>query len=152
MGADLVGYMVMGPVDILQENIDQALERLEALKTKATETLKALEKTGELDPEPQPWAAELYGIKIGEYFFDDWLEFLEDAADLNPEVLLNNIIDFWNSGSRDAVSRIIEDKNGKDVRILFAGDMSWGDEPGGWGYECLRDVHKYGIESLLGLY
>jgi hypothetical protein len=151
MGADLIGYMVIGPMEISDETKRKAIDQLEQLKAKAAKQCEIYEAAAEVGKEEAfDWdIMEEFGIDIDDGFFDDWELFFDSIESLKPESFVEEIIDFWNSGSRDSASRIIE-KDGKLLRIAFAGDMSWGDEPSGWGYECLRDAHKYNIAHILG--
>jgi hypothetical protein len=36
-------------------------------------------------------------------------------------------------------------------RLLFAGEMSWGDEPQGYGYQKLKQTFAWGFAEALGI-
>ena len=56
----------------------------------------------------------------------------------------------WNDGCfRDIAFRIDPDKPGRKVAV--AGELSWGDEPDGLGYQMLKKAFGLGIAQRLGV-
>lgn len=47
------------------------------------------------------------------------------------------------------VASVTQKINGKKVTILFAGDMSWGDEPQGTGYAVMKALYNLGVGDML---
>lgn len=56
----------------------------------------------------------------------------------------------WNEGRfRDLAFRIDPDKPGR--KVVVAGELSWGDEPSGLGYQMLKKAFGLGIAQRLGV-
>lgn len=70
-----------------------------------------------------------------------------------PEELAKEIQEFvagWNDGCfRDLAFRIDPEKPGR--KVVVAGELSWGDEPDGRGYQMLKRAFGLGIAQLLGV-
>lgn len=66
---------------------------------------------------------------------------------------VQEFIDGWNSGEfRDMSSREDPDNEcDNDRKVVVAGEMSWGDEPDGLGYQLLKKAFGLGIAQLLGV-
>jgi len=59
------------------------------------------------------------------------------------ESFLREFAYFWKKGSRDSVTRSSPYNDGH--QIIFAGELSWGDEPEGYGYQMLKKFIDLGI-------
>ncbi len=70
-----------------------------------------------------------------------------------PEELVKAVKEFataWNEGRfRDLSSRVDPDKPGR--KVVVAGELSWGDEPDGLGYQMLKKAFGLGIAQRLGV-
>jgi hypothetical protein len=70
-----------------------------------------------------------------------------------PEELAKEIQEFvagWNDGGfRDLAFRIDPEKPGR--KVVVAGELSWGDEPDGRGYQMLKKAFGLGIAQSLGV-
>ena len=70
-----------------------------------------------------------------------------------PEELAKEVQEFvagWNDGCfRDLAFRIDPEKPGR--KVVVAGELSWGDEPDGRGYQMLKKAFGLGIAQLLGV-
>ena len=70
-----------------------------------------------------------------------------------PEVLTEAVREFanaWNEGRfRDVAFRIDPDQPGR--KVVVAGQLSWGDEPDGLGYQMLKKAFGLGIAQRLGV-
>ena len=132
MGADLIGYLVVGPMEISQEQRDAAVKHLNKLKPIA-QRFEALdidtnnEKVGEhLEVFDEDWMKPLLdGIDVP----SDWDEDLQRVIGLialcAPEADVDFFIAWWHSpGARDTVSRETKDRS---QQIVFSGDRSWGE-------------------------
>ena len=65
-------------------------------------------------------------------------------------VEIQEFADGWNKGCfRDMAAR--QDPDNPARQIVVAGDMSWGDEPDGLGYQLLKKAFGLGIAQLLGV-
>jgi len=150
MGADLIGYMCLGP-----KKISEA--QAEAAERRAWEIFQAL-KTWYGDDEGEGEQPEiLKGLGLGGVDEAYQLESLRFGGDADIatatkddiDALVDEIVGFWNDpGSRDAVDRWISDTE----KVVFCGDMSWGDEPDGYGYRLLKMAHVLDILEPLGIH
>ncbi len=70
-----------------------------------------------------------------------------------PEELAKAVQEFveaWNDSCfRDTSYRIDPDK--PDRKVVVAGELSWGDEPDGFGYQMLKKAFGLGIAQRLGV-
>jgi hypothetical protein len=70
-----------------------------------------------------------------------------------PQNLAKRIQEFaagWNDGCfRDLAVRDDPEKPGR--KVVVAGELSWGDEPDGAGYQMLKKAFGLGIAELLGV-
>ena len=70
-----------------------------------------------------------------------------------PQELAKEIQEFvagWNDGSfRDLAFRYDPEKPGR--KVVVAGELSWGDEPDGRGYQMLKKAFGLGIAQRLGV-
>jgi len=70
-----------------------------------------------------------------------------------PEELAKQVREFtagWNEGRfRDLAFRIDPDKPSR--KVVITGELSWGDEPGGLGYQMLKKAFGLGIAQSLGV-
>ncbi len=74
--------------------------------------------------------------------------FAGTAQDLAKEV--QEFAAAWNDGCfRDLAFRIDPEKPGR--KVVVAGEMSWGDEPDGRGYQMLKKAFGLGIAQQLGV-
>lgn len=145
MGADFCGYTVFFP-EKAGKLVTSHLDKLEAMLAGAEDRwagewgipdkeFKALEKFGvDMDSlngggdEPENTLASLReSIAIAREF-----------TDFKP----------GQYGHRDGTESVVC-VNGVKVSIMTAGEMSWGDEPEGAGYECLRALVRTGLEMAL---
>lgn len=75
---------------------------------------------------------------------------LKSAGNTTPIRFLKGFLDFWNRDTpRDTVKRT--DPDDPEQQIVVAGEMSWGDEPGGYGYQMLKAADYLQLMPLLGI-
>ena len=75
---------------------------------------------------------------------------LDDIDFKKPEDVVGKFADFWEGGAaRDLSQR--DDPDDRKQQIVVAGEMSWGDEPGGYGYQMLKMASQYGLLELFGI-
>lgn len=158
MGADFIGFILVGPKQIrmTEKQLRPAYEQARAVYEFAVKC----QEPG-FDPE-----AEIKKDKrlkhLPEWVTDDYAEELQDLAAefdaehpmLAPVKAVKTAIDVWNSGARDSQSRLLSfdhllTKLKHGFKILVAGDMSWGDEPDGYGYQTMRKADKLGVLPFL---
>lgn len=141
MGADLIGYLVVGP-NKLDEDKKSAVIALFDLWA---------EKTKGLDDGDDPEAATIE-------MEDGRMASLDDVMDITAVLghwrdgaaFVEALWGWWDRGSKDSASR---EMPGDPTRcIYFAGEMTWGDTPEGLGYELLDTImHIPGMDALLGV-
>lgn len=135
MGADLIGYILVGPpsldeglkdsaISAAQERIDAATKWC-ALKDPSEEDFAPLEKFGFEDEFDAEWASG------------------QDA-----ESAVEEFMELWDEGARDAMDRIISDP---PMKVLSTGEMSWGDEPEG-SFQTAKAAIMLGIAEIFGVH
>jgi len=151
MGADLLGYQTMFPQELTKEEkkkLNKHLDEIESLlKTPNLPKLiteedssegKYLSKLNETVPS-LPNEIEMEGYHDDE----EELKFLiETYTDLIPDA--REFLDNLHIDGRDVSDRYYNILGRKYVSV-FAGDMSWGDEPEGGGYEQLKNLEKLNL-------
>jgi hypothetical protein len=77
----------------------------------------------------------------------------DHVFDAEPETLVQIVKEFveaWNDGlGRDGSSRI--DPRDRRRKVVVAGELSWGDEPEGTGYQTLKKAFGLMIAQRLGV-
>lgn len=135
MGADQVGYLVKGPMKM------QARRIVSAVRACQQQRKALLEDAGESATRDERMDAALSAT--GEYF---------DPADIpeNPVKDIRAFVDWWHTlDSRDACSRT--DPDNPRQKLVYAGEMSWGDEPNGAGFQMLKRAFAWGFSEALGV-
>ena len=149
MGADLIGDMCVGPIHIEEAQAKTAEKR-------AWEIVQAL-KVWYGDDEGEGEQPELLKgldlVDIDKPYHMESLDFggadIKAATKEDIDALVGEIVGFWNDpSSRDSVDRWIS----KTEKVIFCGEMSWGDEPSGYGYRMLKMAHILNILGELGIH
>ena len=156
MGQDLIGYQTMYPQELTdkeKKELKEYLGRVDSLlktpnlgkiiEEEQTETpmgtyLKQLNELipylpSDLDDEGLTETEDIQ-FKVGEY-----LEMIPEALEFLDSLELNG---------RDVSDRVFT-LLGRNYISVFAGDMSYGDEPEGTGYETLKLLDKIGLIDRL---
>ena len=136
MGADLITYLVTGPVKLKSSKTLRA-----KILKKAQIIIDAASKA--MEDHDFDWQEDKH---IGRFEEED----LEALADLDAEQVLANLYELWDGGFRDSSSRVIT-RYGKRFMVVVAGSETWGDEPDGSGYATLRDSIRLGLLKPLGI-
>jgi hypothetical protein len=135
MGAELIGYVVKGPVKIQARRITAAARAcLRQRKALLGDAGKGAMRSERMD------AAQ---SATGAYF---------DPHDIpvNPKAEIQAFVDWWVTlDSGDTCSRT--DPDDPRQKLVYAGDMSWGDEPEGTGYQMLKRAFAWGFAEALGV-
>jgi hypothetical protein len=77
---------------------------------------------------------------------------LFDPEDIpvNPAQEIRAFVDWWaTTDGRDTCSRT--DPDDPRQKLVYAGEMSWGDEPQGLGYQMLKKAFAWGFAKALGV-
>ena len=142
MGADMIGHIVIGPVEISPENIKKAAKKL--FNFKKNGLVHCVNCGYEITPDTMDMKDDSCN-NCGEPFLNPFgIETIGDA-----EEIVKDLIHDWPPDFRDCCSRMYPQNN--DMIIIFAGDMSWGDSPDGSGYHLLERIINSGIYEELGL-
>lgn len=172
MGADLITFLPVGPAKLKASKKRQevAVRRAKKIISELNE-LAALREAyeGEDDPKKRK-AISLKASKIGvaqkgvptsaaKNFFSLKLsstgsEFLDDniwITSLDPEKVLEDFLHIWHHRShcRDCSSRLLP--NDPKTQVMVVGEMSWGDEPDGWGFQTVKAAIALGYLEFFGI-
>ena len=151
MGADMIGYQSMFPVEFTKdekEKLNKYLDEVEKLlKTPNLANLITKEDSAEGTYLKQlnelvdslPNEIEEMGYHDDE---EELKSLIEAYTDLIPDA--REFINEPNVSERDSSTRIYNIL-GRKYQSVFAGEMTWGDEPEGGGYEVLKNLDKIGI-------
>ena len=158
MGADLIAYILVGPKTISKARIKRAIKPMEEWAKKHMNTAVCAYCGEVQDP------ADLEKDAAGELILAD-VDCTEcgscdlvavsskypDMATIARE--LSSIVAKWHDapGCRDSAVRTNPD-NPKEI-IICCGELSWGDEPGGAGYQALKSVCQLpdDVKTILGI-
>ena len=135
MGAEQIGYLVKGPINITAGRIKAAVNDC---RRQRRELLALADKDAERHERMDAALSD-----TGEYF---------DPADIpeNPEPDISAFVEWWHAtDSRDTCYR--SDPDNRKQKLVYAGDMSWGDEPDGRGYQALKRAFAWGFAEALGI-
>jgi len=140
MGADLIGFLVRGPVRITKTATKRAKSRYWAdcaKQHKAREFWCPECGTRRRDNEQGP--CDNCGTQLP----------VVPGTEPEAHALVQRLADGWPPEFRDVASRRDPD-NARQI-LVFAGDMSWGDTPAGSGYRYLEKLITTGIGRYLGI-
>lgn len=164
MGADLIGWMAKGPAELhvsperkqeiaqrLQELVDWARDNLPANYDEAEEFLAQCGQEQLPACVDSMWAAS---------YPEEFLQMLEqltpegetDPAKSRDHLLgyIDGLVEAWPpEGCRDVSSAI--DPDDSTQVLVFAGEMTWGDEPQGEGFQLLKRLAHSGIGEAVGI-
>ena len=144
MGADLISYIVVAPAKIPEEGKKKAAKKLLEIAREARRL--------------KTWECALCGDVLSEASLknghcDDCGETVFDPRDIktisDAKALINTWVNPWPPDYRDVSARGNPD-NPKEV-IICAGELSWGDEPQGRGFQTLKTILNSGVSNELGL-
>lgn len=148
MGAELVGYLVVGPKSFTEQQVQKAIKIVAELKDIAAKISDKLDQGVSIHKIPElEVLLKQYGIDFDdeETLREHFIDFLKDDE---PGTIINRFLAFWMSPySRDTHYR----SYGGDRIIIFAGDSSWGDEPSGYGYTALKEIDNLGLFRIFDI-
>lgn len=146
MGADQIGFLVKGPHKITKTTWKKAaktlLARVEPMWL--THKLDCPECGFSIDT-TDPNACECGCERCG----SDGPRFLMELESRDDFDTFMKEMEVWPPGARDVASR--RDPDDPDSVLVFAGEMSWGDSPSGYGYEYLNKLMTTGLGKLVGV-
>lgn len=173
MGADLICYLAVGPVNLranekrkkaalaqakkiiselkkLRELHDQYEEAKDEKEKKAI-SLAASKLKVAVEGVPTTAAKTFFSLKFGSQTGSEFLDENEWIAGLDPERVLNDFLDIWHHKEhpRDFSSRPLP--GNEKYQVVVAGEMSSGDEPDGWGFQTLKAAGGLGYMKYFGV-
>jgi len=140
MGADQIGFLLKGPTDLIltQEVLDQVLRDGEQIRI----ALLHAHTHGCL---PEQCPEHLSSMDQTEL-----ATLVDDAERLSPvQQVIDDLIHWWAQGARDSCFR--HDPDDPTQTLAFAGEMTWGDEPQGFGYQTVRAASQLDILRHFGI-
>lgn len=152
MGADLIGYQALIPCKFTKEEkqiLNKHLDDFESILKQPDFAINLVKEEGkctltEKINDLSPLLASEIDDSFGGYqdnpdeltgLASEYLEIISDARKFLE------VLDF---GGRDTSYRTYTIL-GRKYYSIFAGEMSWGDEPEGAGYSRLKDLDKAGL-------
>lgn len=147
MGANLIGYMLKGPAKVSAAKRDAAIG---TAAKRVKDVLAHEHEFEDMDPseilDRYPWLDALDN-EYGD--MDAIFEYLKGIGIMDIRKATEEFIEaFVECEARDIARR--PDPDDKTQTMVFAGDMSWGDEPEGFGYQSIKNAQRFGIDELLG--
>jgi hypothetical protein len=154
MGADLCGYIFVGPYKIDPKKYARAKKELEILAHNARvvkEALKAKGKDDEVSIDDFPKSMHGLAAEIADNNGEDW-DGVAGAIAAAVETL-DEFVRLWeDEGYRDMMSRSTPFPGKRWAKILVSGERTWGDGPdhdSAWGIS--DRASRLGIPGLLGI-
>lgn len=159
MGADLIGYHYCGPKEFSEEVLSKASALYDRLRSRIVEVRKELDESvddeTDYDPETKVLEELFKELDCNEpsYMDDATMDFSSAIHEYESgEDFIQNLISVWRGSGRDVSARYAT-VGGETISIVFAGERTWGDSPGGAGYSLFRSISGIpGMEDLLGLF
>lgn len=151
MGADFISYCVFGPrkLSLGKKMMTKAQKQMTEFVKKAV-ALEELEKKAD---DGVPGADDALGV-----FMDENLRPYQEVSDItwataykkDPMKLVKELIEIWHKSPRDSNWRYVPGSNQKRI-VWYCGEMTWGDEPDGEGYQTMRRADLAGLHEIFGL-
>ena len=135
MGQEQIGFLVKGPAKISAGSINVAVRACKRMRQSLHADAGDGANVGE-----RCYAAQ---SATGHYF---------DPEDIpqDPEATIREFVDWWHAiASCDTCER--QDPDDARQKLVYAGDMSWGDDPDGHGYQMLKRAFAWGFAEALGV-
>lgn len=154
MGADLITYMLVGPNTLDDDpkkrekaimHASRMIAAVTAWQTLHDEHLDSDDAQNEIEV-PATLIRELkhFGIDPTTCDIDDYNSGVVGA---DAENTVKDLFELWNVGG----FRDVNTRRWRTHQILVAGDMSWGDEPDGAGYQICKRCGRLGLFSFYGI-
>lgn len=155
MGADQIGYLWTQPTTYDEQHLRSlVIGRLQEVHAELEQARKALNDAGDVDLESDPGFSQRFP-RLEYLRHWDLLGSVADVLEvwserLQAEGMVDQIVCLLtNHSGRDTISR--PDPNNPSRCLCFAGEMTWGDEPDGLGYRCMRLIHALDLTGPLDI-
>jgi hypothetical protein len=139
MGADQIGYLLIGPSKLSAAKLAKAARLIE----KINKEIRNYKDGDKVSSDVKYFLEARTGDTIEAVVDCDYLEGILEE----PDDLISEIKAAWAGSYRDVAARDI----GGGKRIFYAGGMSWGDTPDGAGYEAMDAAYAYGVLDIIGI-
>lgn len=148
MSATLITHTCVGPVR-LSKNKKLRKKAIKQAKTLIDGVIHWSRVDTDIDIDDLGEEVTRLMRKFGPRDFDDWA-FL---ARVDPEKAVEELFELWHGDAPNDVNRrtYMSYSPRIKLRILVAGDMSWGDEPDGDGYRICKQSAFLGLFHLYGI-
>ena len=154
MGADLITYMLVGPNKLADDpkkkekailHASRMIAAVTAWQTLHDEHQNSDDAQDEIEV-PATLIRELkhFGIDPTTCYIDDYNS---GVVGVDAETAVNDLFTLWNDGGY----RDVNTRGYRTRQILVAGDMSWGDEPDGAGYQICKRCERLGLFRIYGI-
>jgi hypothetical protein len=155
MGADLITYMLVGPNKLVDDpkkrekailHASRMIAAVTAWQTLHNEHWNNGEVEGEIEI-PATLIRELkhFGINPTTCDIEDYNS---GVVGVDATEAVDELIELWNGVGH---YRDVSTRGYRTRQILVAGDMSWGDEPSGRGYQTCKQSERLGLLRFYGI-
>lgn len=163
MGLNIIGFLIIAPKTITENQKNAALERVIALTARAA-ALEEDKERFEISQDSMPsawfdtraallrdlgWSAADVTDSVDEGILDQQEQALEQLCMIETDSFLADLTEFISGNPRDTAQREHPD-NSEEV-LLFCGAATWGDEPDGLGYGVMKTITLCRLETILGI-
>ena len=154
MGADFISYCVFGPTKLsTSKKVFKKAEKRFTEYVKLACELDELVKQACDSSKPRE-VADAADARVKELLNKHCIDCTDDVTWATeykdkPVQLIDDLFDVWHNCSRDSSYRTLP--GNKQRKVWYAGDMSWGDEPDGFGYLTMKRVDMAGLLDIFGL-
>lgn len=155
MGADLIVWVMFGPNKFTKTQVKAARKIVEEQLglLKEIVNIQNYEPDKRDLPDVEDKLEELEG-QLGsslKYEYDNGEDY-ESLSHRTTDQILHHIHEAWSGEYRDiAIRGVPNPTRGGIEKVVVAGEMSWGDEPDGEGYQGLKMISLFDLEKILGV-
>lgn len=147
MGADQVGYLVKGPKTITNAAYATAISDF----AKKVEQMRKLGKITCPDcGHVTDWDKDTDEDEVCANCDSDVIGAISClTSNVKARAYAADLLNAWPLHARDCTS--VPDPDDPDKILMFAGEMTWGDTPQGFGYQTLHKLMSSGIGQSVGI-
>lgn len=146
MGASLIVTICKGPAVLDVDKRQQAIEQVK----KVQDALRHLQEVQDGDEDIDPVVQRDEDLtRLSDYGFEFYPEELSALVEADAENVVQDLYDTWHGRFRDSASR--SDPDDANLKIVVAGDSTWGDSPDGAAYASLIAAEKFGLFPIYNI-
>ena len=148
MGADFISYIMFGPAELDPKAVVAARGRAH----NTVSVLRDFLAVHDEDLDAMDWSPLFQVLPemtdVDEYDLGHMAQM--DAEDINKTV--DAFEAMWGGNFRDTACRYLPNPTpGGIEKVVVAGDVTWGDEPDGAGYQAMKWAELLGLMETLGV-